>query len=264
MTVEVFNIIEKNGIIIKGEKMIVKNVDINYLDYGKKDSEAIVLLHGWGQNIQMMQGIGNHFKETNRIIILDLPGFGNSPEPKTVWTIDDYADALKEMLDNLGVSNPVIIGHSFGGKIGLLYATKYDVCKLVCLASPYKKYVANPSLKTKILKTAKKIPGLNKLEGFAKKHIGSTDYKNASDMMRKIMVEHVNYDISDKLNKIKCPTLLIWGTLDKAVSINDAYELEKLIDNCGLVTYDGCSHYAYLERFDQTIRVLKSFIGDGK
>ena len=145
-----------------------------------------------------------------------------------------------------------------------MYATKYDVCKLVCLASPYKKYVANPSLKTKILKTAKKIPGLNKLEGFAKKHIGSTDYKNASDMMRKIMVEHVNYDISDKLNKIKCPTLLIWGTLDKAVSINDAYELEKLIDNCGLVTYDGCSHYAYLERFDQTIRVLKSFIGDGK
>ena len=62
--------------------MIVKNVDINYLDYGKEDSEAIVLLHGWGQNIQMMQGIGNHFKETNRIIILDLTGFGNSPEPK--------------------------------------------------------------------------------------------------------------------------------------------------------------------------------------
>lgn len=66
MTVEVFNIIEKNGIIIKGEKMIVKNVDINYLDYGKKDSEAIVLLHGWGQNIQMMQGIGSrrtHFED---------------------------------------------------------------------------------------------------------------------------------------------------------------------------------------------------------
>lgn len=242
--------------------MVVKDVDINYIDYGNKDGKAIVLLHGWGQNIQMMQGIGNHFKETNRIIILDLPGFGKSDEPKSVWTLDDYTDALKELLDKINVSNPIIIGHSFGGKIGLLYATKYDVYKLVCLASPFKKNVFKPSLKAKILKTAKKIPGLNKLEGFAKKHIGSTDYKNASEMMRKIMVEHVNYDISDKLYKIKCPTLLIWGTLDKAVSINDAYELEKLINNCGLVTYEGCSHYAYLERFDQTIRVLKSFIGD--
>ena len=181
-----------------------------------------------------------------------------------MWTVDDYVDMLHELLQKLNIDCPIIIGHSFGGKIGLLYATKYKVKKLVCLASPYKKQVVQLSLKTKLLKTAKKVPGLKKLEGFAKKHIGSTDYKNASEMMRKIMVEHVNYDISNKLNKIKCPTLLIWGTLDKAVSINDAYELEKLIDNCGLVTYEGCSHYAYLERFDQTVRVLKSFIGDDK
>ena len=241
--------------------MVIKDVDINYVDYGTK-SNPIVLLHGWGQNIQMMQGLGNQFINTNRIIIVDLPGYGKSEEPKEVWTVDDYVLFLKELLDKLHVDNPIIIGHSFGGKIGLLYATKYNVKKLICLASPYKKNVKKLSLKTKLLKTAKKIPVLNKLEGFAKRHIGSTDYKNASDMMRKILVETVNYDISDQLYKIKCPTLLIWGTMDQAVSINDAYELEKLIDNCGLVTYEGCSHYAYLERFDQTVRVLKSFIGD--
>lgn len=244
--------------------MIIKGLAINYIDYGNKNKTALVFLHGWGQNIQMMQGIGNHFKDTNRIIILDLPGFGKSKEPDKVWTIDDYADALKELLDKLNVKKPIIIGHSFGGKIGLLYATKYEVDKLICLASPYKKIITKETFKTKTLKFAKKIPVLNKLEGFAKKHIGSTDYKKASEMMRKIMVEHVNYDISDKLKKIKCPTLLIWGTLDQAVNINDAYELEKIIPNCGLVTYEGCSHYAYLERFDQTIRVLKSFIGDGR
>ena len=241
--------------------MVIKDVDINYVDYGTK-SNPIVLLHGWGQNIEMMQGLGNQFINTNRIIIVDLPGYGKSEEPKEVWTVDDYVLFLKELLDKLHVDNPIIIGHSFGGKIGLLYATKYNVKKLICLASPYKKNVKKLSLKTKLLKTAKKIPVLNKFEGFAKRHIGSTDYKNASDMMRKILVETVNYDISDQLYKIKCPTLLIWGTMDQAVSINDAYELEKLIDNCGLVTYEGCSHYAYLERFDQTVRVLKSFIGD--
>ena len=244
--------------------MVINDVKINYIDYGIKENIAIVLLHGWGQNIQMMQGIGEQFKFKNRIIILDLPGFGNSEEPKYPWEVNDYVEMLHDLLTKLNVTKPIIIGHSFGGKIGLLYSSKYDVEKLVCLASPFKKQITKESLKTKVLKTAKKIPIINKLEGFAKKHIGSTDYKNASEMMRKIMVNHVNYDITEEVKKIKCPTLLVWGTNDLQVSINDAYELEKLIKNCGLVTYEGCTHYAYLERFDQNIRVLKSFIGDDK
>ena len=247
---------------LKGEKMKVKDIEVNYIDYGQKEKQAIVLLHGWGQNIQMMQGIGNQFLMTNRIIIIDLPGFGQSEEPKYPWSLEDYVLCIHELLETLHIQNPILIGHSFGGKISLLYASKYAVNKLVCLASPYRKAKSDISFKTKILKTAKKIPGVNKLENFAKKHIGSTDYKNASEMMRKILVNHVNEDMTETVKKIKCPTLLIWGTLDAAVNIEDAYELEILIPNCGLVTYEGCTHYAYLERFDQTIRVLNSFIGE--
>lgn len=242
--------------------MIINDVNVNYIDYGNKEGTPIVLLHGWGQNIEMMKGIGDNFQTTNRIIIIDLPGFGKSEEPKYAWSLDEYVLLLEQFLNKLEVSNPIVIGHSFGGKIGLLYSSKNKVSKLVGLASPFKQKIKKESMKTKLLKTAKKIPVLNKLEGFAKKHIGSTDYRQASDMMRQILVNHVNYDITDKVKKIKCPTLLIWGTMDQAADIEDAYELEKLIDNCGLVTYEGCTHYAYLERFDQTIRVLRSFIGD--
>ena len=112
-----------------------------------------------------------------------------------------------------------------------------------------------------MLKFLKKVPLINKLEGFAKRHIGSTDYKEASDLMRKVMVEHVNLDIETEVKKIKCSTLLIWGTMDQAVPVENAYELEKLIEDAGVVIYEGCSHYAYLERLEQTINVLKSFIG---
>jgi len=244
--------------------MIIGDIKVNYVDYGNKEARAIVLLHGWGQNIQMMQGIGNQFQENYRIIIVDLPGFGQSEEPKTAWNLEDYVECLKQLLDTLKVKEPILIGHSFGGKIGLLFASKYNIKKLVCLASPFKKNISKSSLKLKIFKLAKQIPIINKLEEFAKKHIGSTDYKNASGIMRQIMVNHVNHDISEEVKKITSPTLLIWGTMDKAVNINDAYELEKLIKDSGLVTYEGCSHYAYLERFDQTIRVLKSFLGDDK
>lgn len=242
--------------------MVINDCNINYIDYGNDNKEPIVLLHGWGQNIEMMKSLGDQFQENHRIIIPDLPGFGGSSEPKYAWDVEDYVKFLEELLTNLKVTNPIIIGHSYGGKIGLLYSSRNKVSKLVCLASPYKQNIKKETLKVKILKTAKKIPVLNKLEGFAKKHMGSTDYKNASEMMRKILVNTVNLDITEEVKKIDCPTLLIWGTMDTAVSIDDAYELEKLIDNCGLVTYDGCSHYAYLERFGQTISVLKSFLND--
>lgn len=243
--------------------MIINDVNINFIDYGT-DKNPIVLLHGWGQNIEMMKGIGDRFQYTNRIIILDLPGYGFSSEPPYPWKVENYVELLKELFYILKVKNPIIIGHSFGGKIGLLYASKYEVKKLICLASPYKKSKEKNSLKLSILKTAKKIPVINKLEGFAKKHIGSTDYRNASEMMRKILVNTVNLDITEDVKKIKCPTILIWGTNDQAASIEDAYELEKLINNCGLITYEGCSHYAYLERFEQTINIIRSFIGDDK
>ena len=237
----------------------VLDVDINYIEYGEGDD--IVLLHGWGQNIQMMKPVGDKLK--GHIIILDLPGYGESTEPPYVWTIYDYVECVHEFLNSIGVKNPIMMGHSFGGKISLAYASKYKVKKLVLFASPFKKGIEKMPLKTKILKAAKKIPLLNKLEGFAKKHIGSTDYKNASEMMRKILVETVNLDIRDDVKKIKCPTFIFWGTNDEAVPVEDAKELESLIPDSGLVIYEGCTHYAYLEMLPQVIKVIRIFL-EGK
>lgn len=238
----------------------INNVDINYVDYGE-GKNTVVLLHGWGQNIEMMKPIGDKLQKENRIIIVDLPGFGYSLEPDTVWTIYDYAECINKLLKELKVTNPIMIGHSFGGKISLIYASKYKVKKLVLFGSPFKKEIEKLSTKTKILKSLKKVPMLKNLEGFAKKHIGSRDYKEASELLRKILVEHVNLDITEDVKKIKCPTLIIWGTMDKEVSIERAYELESLISDSAVIPYEGCSHYAYLERINQTINILKNFIG---
>ena len=137
----------------------------------------------------------------------------------------------------------------------------YKTEKLVLFGSPFKKEIQKLSLKTKILKSLKKVPVLNKLEGFAKKHIGSTDYRNASDTMRKVLVNTVNLDITEEVKKINAPTLIIWGTNDEAVPLEHAYELETLIKDAGVVVYENCTHYAYLENLNQTINVLYSFLG---
>lgn len=237
-----------------------KGLDINYVFYDNKSKVNLVYLHGWGQNIEMMEPIAKPFSKKYNVLILDLPGFGLSPEPKEAWTLYDYAEMVNFFVKELKMNNPILIGHSFGGKISLCYALKYKTNKLVLLASPYEKKISKPTFKMKVFKILKKTP----FASFAKRHMGSTDYRNASDMMRNILVKHVNLDLKDELKNIKCPTLLIWGTNDEAVDYEDALKLEKLIPDCGLVTYERCTHYAYLERLDQTISVLDSFIGSDK
>lgn len=237
----------------------INGIDINYIRYGNKLGTPIVLLHGWGQNIEMMKPIGDHFQKKHEIIIIDLPGYGKSSEPDTVWSVFDYGDMIHTLLEKLEIKNPILMGHSFGGKISLYYASKYPVKKLILFASPYRKELKKLPFKVKVLKALKKVPGLNKLESFAKKHIGSTDYKNASPKMREILVKTVNLDITNEVKKIKCPTLIFWGTNDTAVNIQSAYELEKLIPDSGLVVYEG-THYTYLEFLPQVVNVLKTFL----
>ncbi len=241
-------------------KIKLKNITLNYIDYGNQNGQALVFLHGWGQNIEMMRPIADPFSKEFRIIIVDLPGFGESSEPDFDWSLYDYVECIHLLLQKLNIKDPILLGHSFGGKISLLYGANHSVSKLVLFGSPYKKEIKKLSTKTKILKELKKVPVLNKLEGFAKKHIGSTDYKNASPLMKQILVNHVNLDITEEIKKIKVPALLIWGTLDEAVPLEQAYELEQIIPDSGVVEFPNCTHYAYLENLALTIQVLRNFL----
>ena len=146
-------------------------ININYKDYGNKNKTPIVYLHGWGQNIKMMEPIANPFQESNRLIIIDLPGFGSSEDPDFAWTLENYADMIHSLLDSLNIENPNLIGHSFGGKISLIYASKYKVNRMILLASPFKVKVKKLSWKVRLLKKMKKIPVLGKIADKIKSHI---------------------------------------------------------------------------------------------
>ncbi len=236
----------------------IRNININYIQYGS--GSDVVLLHGWGQNIAMMKPIGDRLQKNHRITILDFPGFGESEEPQTALTVYDYCEILEELLKKLKVKKPVIMGHSFGGRIAIIYASRNEVEKVVLFGSPCIRKEVKPSLKLRMLKSLKKIPGINKLEGFAKNHMGSRDYKNASEVMKKILVNVVNEDLSECAKKINVPTLLIWGDRDTEAPVEDAKELEKIIPDAGLIVLPNSTHYAYLENLPQVINILNNFL----
>ena len=151
-------------------KFNYKNSNVNYEYYDNNSKISLVFLHGWGQNIQMMIPLAKPFIKKYNCMIIDLPGFGDSEEPQEVYTIYDYAEMVNKLLTSKKIKNPIIIGHSFGGKIALVYATKYKTNKIVLLASPYKKKIEKDNFKLKILRFCKKVPLLNRLEGIAKKY----------------------------------------------------------------------------------------------
>lgn len=237
-----------------------QDINIHYTYTNNNHDKTIVYLHGWGQNIQMMEPIAKPFQKDVDTLILDLPGFGKSGEPKSVWSLEDYADMVHALVEKLKIKKTILIGHSFGGKVSIVYASKYKIEKLILLASPYKVAISKVSLKVRVLKRLAKLPVLKNIANQMKKNIGSTDYKNASPKMRSILVKHINTDVSELCKDIKCPTIMIWGTKDEAVPLNDAYELEKLIQNSAVIEYPGLSHYAYLEDLNKTISIIKSFI----
>lgn len=237
-------------------KINVKNLSINYIQYG--EGNDIVLLHGWGQNIEMMRPIGDNFQDRFRITILDFPGFGGSEEPKEAWTIEDYELMLEEFLKKVNVKKPIVIGHSFGGRVAIRYSARNPISKLVLFGSPCIRIQEELSLGVKILKKLKTLPGLNDLGEYMKKFIGSRDYKAASPIMRQTLVNVVNEDLSKFAREIEEPTLLIWGTNDTEAPLNEAKELEKIMLDAALITLPG-THYAYLENLPRVVTILDNF-----
>ena len=174
-------------------KIKINNINVNYIQYG--EGSDVLLLHGWGQNIQMMKPLGDNLCSNHRITIIDFPGFGESDEPLEPWTVKDYALLVEELVKKLNIKKPTIIGHSFGGRVAIRYSARNPISKLVLFGSPCIRIQEELSLGVKILKKLKTLPGLNCLGEYMKKFIGSRDYKAASPIMRQTLVNVVNEDL---------------------------------------------------------------------
>ena len=235
----------------------VQGLKVNYIQYGK--GKDILLLHGWGQNIEMMKPLGDAFCDRFRVTIIDFPGFGQSEEPKEKWTIDKYSLMLEDFVKQTGIKKPIVMGHSFGGRVAIRFSSRNPIEKLILFGSPCIRTNEDLSLKVKILKKLKTLPGMNKFGEFMKQYIGSRDYKAASPIMRQTLVEVVNEDLSKYAREIEEPTLLIWGEQDTEAPVSEAQELEKIMMDAALIILPG-THYAYLENLSRVITILNNFI----
>ncbi|WP_312908237.1 alpha/beta fold hydrolase [Tissierella praeacuta] len=249
--------------------MDIEGLSINYIVEGQ--GRDVLVLHGWGANINTVLPIVNILKDKFRVHALDLPGFGKSEEPKKPIDSFKYAEIVKNYMDNMGIKKVILIGHSFGGKLSIILGSKYpeivDKIVLVNSAGLIPKRGPKYYIKVYTFKAAKLLYKIlffwlkneEKMEKFYKK-FGSTDYKASSGVMRNILVTVVNENLLPLLNKIEAPTLLIWGDKDTATPLYMGKIMESQIKDSGLVVLEGTGHYSYLEDYQRFTVILRSFL----
>lgn len=250
----------------------VRGLDINYIYEGEGDV-TIVLLHGWGANIQVYRRIIDIAKAKYRVIALDFPGFGESLQPDTPWNVDDYVDFTLDFLSNFPLNRVILVGHSFGCRViakllnrnGLSFVTEKVI--IIDGAGIKAPIPITSKLRIRAFKTGKffcKIPvvkhffpdALDSLQKF----FGSADYGNASPIMRQTLVRVVNEDLTHLFPNITQETLLIWGEQDDATPLSDGEKLEKLMPDAGLATIKNAGHFSFLDQPYVFDKIFKTYL----
>ena len=251
------------------KEIVIDNLKIHYDETGPVGGAEVILMHGWGCCTSTVRSIAAALEPSLHVYNIDLPGHGKSQEPPTVWGIEDFTRLIENFVKELQIKQPTLIGHSFGGRIAILMASRSETRKVVLVdaAGIKPKRSLKYYLKVYSFKTGRKLISLLLPSATANRIIerwrnknGSADYQQASPVMRAVMSKCVNEDLKYVMPKISAPTLLIWGRDDTATPLTDAQTMEKLIPDAGLVAFDGCGHYSFLDNPYGFRKVLCEFL----
>ncbi|HSW97527.1 MAG TPA: alpha/beta hydrolase [Candidatus Saccharimonadales bacterium] len=240
-------------------QIVVDGVLTRYEQIGHKP-QTLLILHGWMRSLDEWLPVAKQLSESYRVILLDFPGFGKTEKPKTDFTIYDYATFVEQFLDKLEINKVTLLGHSFGGRVGIIMASKSNkISDLVLVdAAGVEKRTTAAKIKISIFKLAKVfLP--KKLVTKLRNKIGSRDYKSAGEM-RKIFLNVINEDLTYLLSKISQPTYIIWGNKDEEVPQWKTKKMKQLIPHTRLRVVWGSGHSPHLEKPLDFMEILNDLL----
>ena len=249
-----------------------KGININYEIFG--EGKPLLLLHGWMARIEAMAPIYQYFSKSRKVIVLDFPGQGGKSDTlKEVWGVPEYAEMVHELIKTLHIEGTDVIGHSFGGRVIIYLASKYENLfdKIILTDAAGIKPKRNLKNRFKVFsfKVSKWLLKMftskekyeEKVDKLRKKYSSSDYSKLDSNIMRETFKNVINLDLTDKLEKITRPTLLIWGENDKDTPLYMAKIMEKKIKDSGIAILKGAGHFSYLDNASQYLKIVEVFIG---
>lgn len=251
----------------------IKGIDINYEIYGEGE-ETLLILHGWMGSIPAMAPIWKYFMNNRKVVVLDFPGQGGkSGKLVEPWGVPEYSEMVRSFMEELKLDKPDVIGHSFGGRVIIYLASKYqDIFNKIILTDAagikpkmtIKRFIKRASVKISkaIIKLLYSNEKREEKLGKLRNKFASSDYAALdTDVMRGTFNKIVTLNLKDNLKNIKSPTLLIWGDKDTATPLYMAKIMEKEIKDSGLVVLEGAGHFSYLDQSSRYNIIVENFLG---
>lgn len=232
------------------------------------EGAPVLMAHGWGASIETLYPLAARLSRLGyRCAMLDLPGFGESAEPRRAWTVRDYAECCLAFLDAHNLPCAHYFGHSLGGRIGLVLAAEYPerIHKMTLSNSAGIKIEPGigQRLRLDIYRHARgslQRIGANataeKLRKRYNQQFGSADFLQASPIMRQTLVKIVNQDLLEYARRAAIPTVLIWGDADEETPLWMGRKLENTLPDAALIVHPGAGHYAYLDFPERTASIM--------
>lgn len=215
---------------------------------------SIIILHGWGLSKKTFEPLMNEFHSRgHNVYALDFPGFGEEKSPTKPYKLSDYAEFLYAFLEKEQIKYPILIGHSFGGRVALRFSTLYpkSVRALILTGAPGYTPVSRKKLLlfitiAKIGKSVLSLPTLSFLSDTLRKYyyyiVGAREFYRAEGTMRETFKNIVSELLVEDMKQVKVSTLLLWGELDIIVPVNIAIRMRDTIKGSTLEIIEGEGH----------------------
>lgn len=223
----------------------------------------LIFIHGSGGCKESWQYQTQYFKGS---VALDLPGH---PDGEPCSSIDDYVEWLHEYVTANDFIDLVIIGHSLGGGIGLLYGLKYpaNVKGLICVGSGARLRVAPMFLEG----LEKAIAAKESTRAFAESTLSLIEPELAKIIARRMeenglaaMLNDLRacdkFDVMDRLGEIDIPLLAVSATDDVMTPPKYSQHMADQMKNARAVTIQGGTHFAFAEKPEEVNRAIEDFL----
>ena len=219
-------------------------------------------MHGYLSSKESFYYQFKFLSEYYKVTAPDILGFGKSSPLPYAYSVDDYCVWLEEFIEKSKLNCPRIIAHSFGARVIFKYLAKYpDGCKQLVItggAGLVKPRSPQYMRRVRAYRRVKKL-----FPRFAEKHFGSAEYKTLSPLMKESYKKIVNEDLRSCVEKISCPTLLIYGKDDRTTPAREEGEtFHRLIEGSRLVISEG-GHFCFSERPEEFNKTVYEFFNKG-
>lgn len=217
----------------------------------------LIFLHGWGHSAALWNPIAEKLSRYGVVETWDLPGFGGEPLVSAEWGISEYAEWVEKKIGTQ--SGVVLIGHSFGGRIASLVASRRPrwLRALVLIGAPS---IYRPSM---MIRTKSFVARLMKpiVPTALRRRLVPEDLRDAEDGgVGRVFRHAVTNDQTTSLPKIAVPTLLLWGENDDAAPVVLAREIHDLIPGSILTILPNIGHNVHIENPILTYGALERFL----